>query len=56
MNLEWMRIVMTVAAFTTFIGIVWWAWQSSNRRNFEAAARSILGEDDADMTRGGSHE
>jgi cbb3-type cytochrome oxidase subunit 3 len=47
MNLEWMRIAMTVVAFVTFIGIVWWAWHSSNQHDFEAAALSILGEESA---------
>ncbi len=47
LELEWMRPLMTVMAFVTFIGIVLWAWSSSKQSDFEWAARSVL-ENDAD--------
>lgn len=46
MELEGLRSMMTVIAFTTFIGIVVWAWSARKRGDFDAAARSILAEDD----------
>lgn len=33
-----MSSVMTVVSFTTFLGIVWWAYTPSNRGNWEQAA------------------
>ena len=47
MNMEWMRSAMTVIAFATFIGIVLWAWSARKRGDFDAAARSVLLEDEA---------
>lgn len=63
--MDWMRSVMTVVAFLTFIGIVWWAWSARKQGDFELAARSILNEDDCAAAlvnvndrhvRGGRHE
>ena len=54
MNMEWMRSAMTVIAFATFIGIVLWAWSSRKRGDFDAAARSVLLEDDGDRPGQGS--
>jgi cytochrome c oxidase cbb3-type subunit IV len=53
MELEWMRSLMTLAAFVTFIGIVAWAWSGRKRGDFEAAARSVLieGEDEGGRPR-----
>lgn len=48
MDMEWMRSMMTVVAFATFIGIVLWAWSSRKQRDFDVAARSVLTDDDAD--------
>ena len=48
MDIEWMRSMMTVTAFATFVGIVAWAWSSRKRNDFEVAARSVLEDDDAD--------
>ncbi len=65
LELEWMRSLMTVMAFATFVGIVLWAWSSRKRGDFEVAARSVL-EHDADdavaagnpqsIKAGGGHE
>jgi cytochrome c oxidase cbb3-type subunit 4 len=46
--MEWLRSLMTVVAFATFAGIVVWAWSARRRDDFEAAARSVLSEDEAD--------
>jgi len=39
------RSVMTVVAFSTFIGIVVWACSKQQRKRFEAAAQSVLADD-----------
>lgn len=54
MDMEWMRSAMTVVAFATFIGIVMWAWGSRKKDDFEAAARSVLVEDDSGPYKAGS--
>jgi len=46
MNMDWIRSAMTVIAFLTFIGIVWWAWSARKQGDFESAAQSVLEEDD----------
>jgi cytochrome c oxidase cbb3-type subunit 4 len=63
MDIEWMRSMMTVMAFATFVGIVAWAWSARKRNDFEVAARSVLEDDDFDAgdrsamnTRGSGHE
>jgi cytochrome c oxidase cbb3-type subunit IV len=56
MDMEWMRSAMTVIAFATFVGIVLWAWSSRRRGDFDAAARSILADDEAPRNPGGRHE
>lgn len=64
LDMEWMRSAMTVVAFATFIGIVVWAWRSDKQRDFDAAARSVLADDEGGRkepgssitTRGGSNE
>jgi len=51
MTMEWegMRSMVTVIAFATFIGIVAWAWSARKRGDFDAAARSVLLEDEMDQ-------
>ncbi|MBX9613344.1 MAG: cbb3-type cytochrome c oxidase subunit 3 [Burkholderiales bacterium] len=39
MDITTLRIVATLAAFATFIGIVIWAWSRGNKERFEEAAR-----------------
>lgn len=39
MDVTTMRIIATLAAFATFIGIVIWAWSRGNKERFEEAAR-----------------
>jgi cytochrome c oxidase cbb3-type subunit 4 len=38
--------VMTVISFTTFLGIVWWAYTPANRGNFDQAASLPFADDD----------
>lgn len=44
--MDWMRSAMTVIAFITFVGIVLWAWSARKRADFDAAANSVLSDDD----------
>ena len=39
MDVNTLRIVATLAAFGTFLGIVAWAWCKPNRARFDEAAR-----------------
>jgi cytochrome c oxidase cbb3-type subunit 4 len=54
MDIEWMRSMMTVAAFATFIGIVAWAWSARKQNDFDVAARSVLEADETDTGRAGT--
>lgn len=45
-ELEWMRSMITIIAFATFVGIVAWAWSGCKRGDFDAAARSVLVDDE----------
>jgi len=40
--MEEIRSLLTLAAFSTFLGIVWWAYVPSRKRKLDDAARSIL--------------
>lgn len=46
MDIETIRIVMTVVLFVTFIGIVLWTWSRGPARGFEQAARLPFEEDE----------
>jgi cytochrome c oxidase cbb3-type subunit IV len=39
-------VVITLASFATFLGVVWWAYSARRRSGFDRAAQSILEEDD----------
>ena len=39
MDVTILRIAATLASFTTFLGIAWWAYARSNRERFDEAAR-----------------
>lgn len=47
MDINTIRIIVTVVALLTFLGIVAWAWSSRRRADFDAAARLAL--DDSDV-------
>ncbi|MEW6688862.1 MAG: cbb3-type cytochrome c oxidase subunit 3 [Pseudomonadota bacterium] len=42
MDLNTLRIVVTLVAFAAFLGIVWWAYAPSRREALERVGRSIV--------------
>jgi cytochrome c oxidase cbb3-type subunit 4 len=46
MDINTLRILMTLVAFATFLGIVWWAYGPSRRERFEQDARIALDDDE----------
>ena len=46
MDINLLRIAVTVVSFAAFLGIVWFAVNPRNRQRFDEAARLPLGEDD----------
>ena len=46
MDLIDLRSLITVLAFASFIGIVWWAWSSRREEVFSQAARMPRDDDD----------
>ena len=50
MDINDFRSVITLLAFLTFIGIVFWAYHGKSRRNFDEAAQLPLIDDDTDVT------
>jgi cytochrome c oxidase cbb3-type subunit 4 len=53
MDINDLRVAVTVASFLAFLGIVWWAYGARRKQRFEEAARSVLREDD-DGAQGGA--
>jgi cbb3-type cytochrome oxidase subunit 3 len=45
MDLDILRSLVTLAAFGTFLGIVWWAYAPARKERLESVGRSILEED-----------
>jgi cbb3-type cytochrome oxidase subunit 3 len=45
--MELLRNLIMLAAFASFLGIVWWAYTPARKARFDAQARSILETDDA---------
>ena len=48
MDINDVRSLITVVSFIAFLGIVVWAYGSKRKAGFEAAARSVLDENDRD--------
>ena len=46
MDVNTVRIVVTVLALTAYVGIVWWAYLPHRRDGLDAEARRILEEAD----------
>ena len=46
MDMQTLRVGITVTAFLLFIGICLWAWSARHRARFEEAARIPFDEDD----------
>lgn len=45
MDINFLRVILTVAAFLTFLGIVAFAYSGRRRDGFERAARAALDDD-----------
>ncbi len=54
MDVNLMRVAVTVLSFASFTGIWWWAWRSSNQARFNELARVCVDLDDE--RKGVSHE
>jgi cytochrome c oxidase cbb3-type subunit IV len=46
MDINEMRVLITVLTFIAFVVIVAWAWSSSRRHEFDVAARMALDDDE----------
>jgi cytochrome c oxidase cbb3-type subunit IV len=46
MDINTLRTLVTVLAFATFLGIVWWAYGPSRKQRFENDARLVFDEED----------
>jgi cytochrome c oxidase cbb3-type subunit 4 len=47
MDINTLRSISTLAAFFTFIGILWWAFSPRSSKGFEEAARLPFADDEA---------
>ena len=52
MDINTLRSIITVVAFATFIGIVFWAYSGSNKAAFDEAARLPFDEEDGRQASG----
>ena len=48
MDINDMRVVITVLTFIAFVAIVIWAWSGNRRQEFDQAARMALDDDASD--------
>ena len=46
MDINTLRSILTVVAFTLFIGIVWWAYSGHSKAAFDEAARLPFDDED----------
>jgi len=59
MDINDLRVIVTVLSFVAFVGICWWALSSKRKAAFDEAARLPLDEDlpiDTTKNNGASHE
>ena len=49
MDVNTIRIIVTVMALATFLGIVVWAWSSRRHADFDAASRLVLDDGDGEQ-------
>ena len=56
MDVNDLRSIITVLAFATFIGIVFWAWSGRRKQAFDEAARLPFTEDEGPAPGAGSGE
>jgi cbb3-type cytochrome oxidase subunit 3 len=47
MDINLLRIAITLAALAAFLGVVWWAYSPARKTRLERDGRSILEEDAA---------
>ena len=47
MDINLLRVVITVAAMAAFLAIAWWAYSPSRRKRLDAEAERILHETEA---------
>ncbi len=52
MDINLIRILITLVAFGTFLGIVWWAFSPSRKGRFESDARLVFDEPAPPQERG----
>lgn len=45
MDVNALRIAVTIVSLIVFVGIVAWAWSKRNRKRFEEASRLVLGDE-----------
>jgi len=46
-DINLLRIAVTLVAFAAFLGIVWWAYTPARKSRLESQGRSILEREDA---------
>ena len=51
MDINTLRIAVTLITFAAFLGIVFWSYRPSRRQELEEAGRSILEEADEEKSR-----
>ena len=49
MDINDLRSIVTVLAFVSFVGIVWWAYGKGARKGFDEAATLPFADDDAEV-------
>lgn len=49
MDINDLRSIVTVLAFMSFVGIVWWAYGKGVRKGFDEAANLPFADDDAEV-------
>lgn len=52
MDVNIVRMAVTVLSFISFVGIWWWAWKSTNQARFNEWARVCVGLDDRESGSG----
>ncbi|HYA20692.1 MAG TPA: cbb3-type cytochrome c oxidase subunit 3 [Burkholderiales bacterium] len=46
MDINDLRVIITVVSFAAFVGIVWWAWSGRRKTAFDQAAQLPFVEDE----------
>jgi cytochrome c oxidase cbb3-type subunit 4 len=56
MDVDTFRGLITIVAMAAFLGVVWWAYRSANRRRFEEDALLPFSDEADDSSAGGGPE